>query len=241
MSTVLMYHYVGSPQSSGDPHAALWVPREEFAGQLATLRAMKIRTLSPEEYGAGLSAGTLGRSVWLTFDDGQIDNYSVALPLLAEAGLRATFFIIAARSLGGDANYVSVSQMKEMISAGMSIGYHTVTHPRLARLDDAALREEIVGSRKRLEDALGIAITSFCYPYGNLDDRVVAMVEEAGYALATSTVRDNRNTPADRFRLRRAMVQPGRTGLRFRYLFSTLYHLVHARKNRNRWRKSAAR
>ena len=61
-------------------------------------------------------------------------------------------------------------------------------------------------------------------------------VREAGYRLATSTIRGNRNTERDRLTLKRAMITPGRTGLRFRYVFSPLYHLIHEHKNRRRWK-----
>ncbi len=127
--------------------------------------------------------------------------------------------------------------MKEMQSAGMDIGSHTCSHPRLARLSRDQMREEVTASKKRLEDTLGVEVASFCYPYGNFDDAVVEAVKEAGYKLATATIRDNRNTPEDRYRLKRAMVQPGRTGRKFRYLFSPIYHWVHDRKNKRRWKK----
>ena len=87
-----------------------------------------------------------------------------------------------------------------------------------------------------LEDALGVPTTAFCYPYGNFDAGCVDMVREAGYELATTTIRGNRNAAPDRHRLRRVMVAPGRTGWRFRYAFSGLYHALHEWKNKGRWK-----
>lgn len=263
-----MYHYLGARQSRG-PHAALTVPAEEFASHLRALTAMGRRTVTSADYEAalvgepagracdvressgtsagtsadgeaGLAAGGARRDVaWITFDDGTADNHELALPLLADHGHRATFFVIAERCLGGAPGYMGPAALREMIAAGMEIGSHTLTHPRLARLDADAMRREVHDSKARLEDALQVPVRAFCYPYGNWSPAVVEEVRRAGYALAPSTIRDNRNTPADRYTLRRIMVQPGRTGWRFRYAFSPLYHWLHARKNRRRWKEAA--
>ncbi|WLA03957.1 polysaccharide deacetylase family protein [Xanthomonas translucens pv. undulosa] len=67
------------------------------------------------------------------------------------------------------------------------VGAHTCSHPRLTACSDAALREEIGGCKRALEDLLGEPVTQFCYPYGNVDARVAATVQEAGYVAATTT------------------------------------------------------
>lgn len=234
MSTILMYHYIGDPVP-GEPHAGLSVPLEEFRAQLLALRRMDRRTITGSEYGEGLRDGSLGNTVWLTFDDGHIDNYELAFPLLAERGMRASFFVIVEKSLGGEKGFIPIQALREMAETGMEIGSHTLTHPRLAKISPAQARKEIFDSRKRLEDALGREVVSFCAPYGNWNRSIIEMTREAGYRLMLSTIRDNRNTESDRWKLKRAMIQPGRTGWRFRYVFSPLYHWVHERKNRRRW------
>lgn len=231
-----MYHYIGNPPAD-DPHRGLFVPAEEFRAQLAMLNRLGRRTVSPEEFDALLSAPKVPPVAWLTFDDGKLDNFTEAFPALCEHRAKATFFVIVDRVLGGEAGYMDLAMMREVLAAGMSIGSHTLSHPHLARISAAQLREEVASSKKKLEDALGVEITSFCYPYGNFDDRVIEAVQAAGYRTALSTIRDNRNGAEDRFRLKRAMVQPGRTGLRFRYLFSPVYHFLHDRKNRRRWQR----
>lgn len=230
-----MYHYIGDA-APHDPHRGLFVPASEFRGHLAQITGMGLRAVSPPEYANGLGTAALRRTVWLTFDDGKLDNYTAAFPLLVEAGHRATFFLVVDAVLRGEAGYMTLAQAREMAAAGMDFGSHTLSHARVARLDEKAARAEIIDSKHKLEDALGIEITSFCYPYGNWNARTVDIVREAGYRCATSTIRDNRNSEADRWTLRRAMVQPGRVGRRFRYTFSPLYHWVHALKNARRWR-----
>lgn len=236
---VLMYHYLGEPPPATDPHRGLTVPPAEFRSQLVALRELGYETVDPAEYLRRLESGVATPHALLTFDDGMRDNHERALPLLAEFRMRATFYVVVEKCLAGDPAYMNLTMLRELLAAGMTIGSHTLTHPRLGKIPAAQARAEVFDSRRRLEDALGVAIDAFCYPYGSHSPEVVEFVRAAGYQSAASTIRDNRNAPADRFTLRRVMVQPGRTGLRFRYSLSPLYHFLHARKNARRWAASA--
>lgn len=230
MGPILMYHYLGEPPPRGERHRGLWVHPEEFRGQLAALGRMGLRTVTSRGYLAG------ERGVWLTFDDGRRDNHDEGLGVLLEAGYRATFFVVVEETLAEKPGAMTPGMVRELVAAGMEIGSHTLTHPRLVRCTPAELEREVRGSREKLEDLLGQEVGAFCYPYGNFDERVMEAVRAAGYACACSTIRGNRNGEGDRWRLRRAMVQPGRTGWRFRYLMGPAYHWLHTWKNRRRWK-----
>jgi peptidoglycan/xylan/chitin deacetylase (PgdA/CDA1 family) len=86
-----------------------------------------------------------------------------------------------------DAKYAPVTweQIREMKGEGIEIGSHTMNHPVLARVrDERLLREEIAGSRRAIEERIGERVATFCYPNsmpGDIDDRVVREVKEAGY------------------------------------------------------------
>ena len=73
-----------------------------------------------------------------------------------------------------------------MIAAGWEVGAHTLTHPDLTTVDDAALEAEVAGSRKLLRKRLGVPITAFCYPAGRNDARVRAAVKTPGFTTATT-------------------------------------------------------
>jgi peptidoglycan/xylan/chitin deacetylase (PgdA/CDA1 family) len=74
-----------------------------------------------------------------------------------------------------------------LAQAGVEIGAHTITHPRLTRLkDEAAVSREIAGSRAELERRLGLTIPTFAYPYGDYDERVAQAVEAAGLSVAVT-------------------------------------------------------
>ena len=71
----------------------------------------------------------------------------------------------------------------------MTIGAHTMTHARLARLDRVAQEYEIVECKTILEDGLGRDITAFAYPFGSAADYDAISRESAqtaGYDFAVS-------------------------------------------------------
>ena len=83
------------------------------------------------------------------------------------------------------------AQVKAMRLAGMQIGAHTVSHPILARLNDAQARSEIKGSKDSLESLLGERVGLFAYPNGKPDEdyspQSVAIVRDLDFDAAVST------------------------------------------------------
>jgi peptidoglycan/xylan/chitin deacetylase (PgdA/CDA1 family) len=78
-------------------------------------------------------------------------------------------------------------QMLEMQRAGFTFGSHSLTHAMLTSLTDDELQREVHDSKKKLEDLLGVEVKWFAYPYGDVDRRVRAAVQEAGYKAAVTT------------------------------------------------------
>jgi len=111
---------------------------------------------------------------------------------------------------------LSWKQIVEMKEHGIEIGSHTCTHPRLVMLDNANLRYEIEGSKKRIENMINQAIDSFCYPHGtkiDFNNDIKKMVINTGYKNATSAFSDSDAT-TDLFELRRYSI--GTNMLRFK-------------------------
>ena len=91
---------------------------------------------------------------------------------------------------------MSWAQIKEMSRGGMEFGSHTVSHPVLAQVTDEELREELVKSKRELEDHLQQIVPVISYPVGTeeaFDARVVDAVRAAGYRLACSYVAGSNN------------------------------------------------
>ena len=70
---------------------------------------------------------------------------------------------------------------------GVSIGSHGATHTPLTQLDARALENELLTSKRTLEDITGRAITSLSYPHGAVDRRVRDAAAAAGYAIGASS------------------------------------------------------
>ena len=89
----------------------------------------------------------------------------------------------------------------------VEVGSHTVTHPALANLPLSVQREQIRRSKASLEDVLGRPVTSFSYPHGSYTPETAALVREAGFACACSSLIDLVWRGTDRFQLPRMVVK----------------------------------
>jgi peptidoglycan/xylan/chitin deacetylase (PgdA/CDA1 family) len=139
-------------------------------------------------------------AVAITFDDGWRSQFDNALPILEQLHFTATFFIIT-HQVGEGALFMGLGDLKALQREGMSIESHTRTHPDLDKVDDAQLRDEVVGSRQDLQKILGAAPDLIAYPYGAWSKRVAAVVQGAGYRAARALGGGIANTAADRYAL----------------------------------------
>lgn len=131
--------------------------------------------------------------------------------------------------------YLSWDALQQIADSGFEIGAHSQTHPILARLPLDRAREEIVGSKKRLEAVLGYPVRYFAYPNGgtgDLNETIVAEVKRAGFDAAFCAFPGWNPPGTDPFLLRRAVVAPG--GSIWRLLTSASGLLGHLE---NIWRK----
>ena len=102
------------------------------------------------------------------------------------------------------------SQLAALAKAGHEIGSHSATHEILPLLDDAALEAEVAGSRRTLEQELGVPVRAFCYPNGDFDERTIRAVAAAGYLCAVSVLQGNNDAAAEPYRLRRRFIHEDR-------------------------------
>jgi peptidoglycan/xylan/chitin deacetylase (PgdA/CDA1 family) len=107
--------------------------------------------------------------------------------------------------------------------AGMEVGAHTRTHPRLTDCSDEMLVDEVAGSKAKLEAILKEPITQFCYPYGLQDERVRNAVSAAGFSAAVTTRRGRARNSDNRFALPRVPVHGNRGLVVFPFRVLTSY------------------
>jgi peptidoglycan/xylan/chitin deacetylase (PgdA/CDA1 family) len=132
-----------------------------------------------------LAQGSDGHYVVLTFDGAWADNHANALGPLSRYRLLATLYVHS--RLLGKPGYMTRTQLLEMVAEGIVVGAQSSTHADLRACDPAALDREVRGSKEDLEDLIGQPVTSFAYPAGLLNDRVVAAVSAAGFVTAVTT------------------------------------------------------
>jgi peptidoglycan/xylan/chitin deacetylase (PgdA/CDA1 family) len=82
---------------------------------------------------------------------------------------------------------LALSEIRQLLAAGMEIGSHTISHPKLSQLPAESSWREIAESRSYLEKTLGVPVWSIAYPFGGTDavsTREMQMAEKAGYDCA---------------------------------------------------------
>lgn len=127
--------------------------------------------------------------VMITFDDGWTDDYYKALPIMQANHQNGTAFIITGEvaNASGRAGieYMNLSQLKELYSAGWDLSSHTVTHPDLTTLSATSLNSELVNSKAWLNISGFTKASRFlAYPYGAYNSNIETAVKNAGYISA---------------------------------------------------------
>lgn len=199
-SFVLEYHSIGTHP---DWPEGMVIAPQVFERHLQYLRARGYEMVTVAELAERLQRGgegeKLGRCIALSFDDGYLDNYTQALPLLCKYGARGTFAVINSK-IGGK-GYMDIRQLQELQRAGMEIASHTFSHNRLEDIAPLYLDWEIGVSKYDLEKRVlppEVFVSTLAYPCGSYNAACVAKLEQFGYRAAL-TGNEFLNTPA-RFR-----------------------------------------
>lgn len=116
----------------------------------------------------------------ITFDDGWLSDYSIALPLLVKEGIQARFFITAGWT-GKRESYMAWEHLRELVKCGQIIGAHGWSHRFLSRCTPQELRWEVERSKIVLEDKLGVAVDEMSLPGGRMNHVVLEACQKAGY------------------------------------------------------------
>jgi peptidoglycan/xylan/chitin deacetylase (PgdA/CDA1 family) len=205
-----MYHGIGGDDG---------IPTRSLELQLTALRAR--RKIVPLAEAVQLLGRPEASSVAaITFDDGYRDFGELAVPILSKLQLHATVFVPGAflgRTNSWDAGraaerpIMTGRELSKLETSTVTVGAHGLTHRRLSGLDRVALRAETEEARRIIEDACGVPVTLFAYPYGQADDfdrSAERATEDAGFIAACSTRFGRGSRSSERFRLRRVGIIP---------------------------------
>jgi peptidoglycan/xylan/chitin deacetylase (PgdA/CDA1 family) len=177
---ILMYHGIKTDSKSvpeGREIGAEFydVLLENFASQMNWLNEYQYQAIAIEE----IDRYSQQKQVILTFDDGEINNFIHALPILKRLKLKAYFFVIVDRI--GKPGYMGWDELRQMQEAGTIIGSHSMTHPILTDLTDDRVEYELYNSLKILVNHLGDRVNTLSIPRGFCNDKVMQIAYASGY------------------------------------------------------------
>ena len=207
-----MYHAVGA---SGEPASRFVIPARTFKRQMAWLRWCGYKVLSLDQLMRHRATGEPppSRAVVITFDDGYVDNLTLAAPVLERFGFPATVFVVTAE-VGGAATWTSDPGLegRELLSwedlaalcdsGRIALGAHTRTHLSLRECEPATARLEIEGSLDDLRQR-GFDTGWFAYPFGYSTAEARASVRNAGFAAAVGILPGRVGAGSDDYELPR--------------------------------------
>jgi peptidoglycan/xylan/chitin deacetylase (PgdA/CDA1 family) len=210
-SVILCYHGIARATAEDDPEF-LRVDPDRFRGQVEFLAGSGFDFVTVADLASRLDGGPPPAGLAaLSFDDGLQDNHEVLLPILRGYGIPASVYVMTGH-IGrrypwmperAGARLMTESELRELASAGIELGAHTVTHPDLSTLGQEECLREIVESRRTLERLTGAEVRTFAYPFCKYGEAAVAAVREAGFAAAVTC---QGRGDWSRFTLKRALI-----------------------------------
>jgi peptidoglycan/xylan/chitin deacetylase (PgdA/CDA1 family) len=183
---ILLYHHIAD-DSTGNRY---FVSPATFDTQMKWLYDHHYQTITVTQlanviiYGGQLPE----RAVVITFDDGNQDVITNALPIMQKYGFIGTAYIIV--SWVNASGFDTSDQIAQLHADGWEIGSHTMSHLDLTKNEDN-LEYEVRNSLIKLDSDYGLDVKSLAYPFGAIDSKVVTYTAKAGYTnavgLGTST------------------------------------------------------
>jgi peptidoglycan/xylan/chitin deacetylase (PgdA/CDA1 family) len=190
LSYIALTHFQGVPvlnyhQINNKDHNALTLSDHEFEAQMNYLYREGYNTISPDQLADYLQYGKKlpTNPILITLDDGYVDNYQVAYPILQKYHFTATIFVIT-DFVSQYPNYLTWNEIKEMSDNGLSFEDHTLSHISLPKASDQEISKQLVKSKEALEWRIGKKVEYLAYPGGDYDQRVIQLTKDAGYRAA---------------------------------------------------------
>lgn len=202
---ILMYHSI----SDANPDNSLLVPPIMFKEQMDWLKNNGFTTMSLDEALEAKSTGKVPKKpVVVTFDDGYLDNYTEAFPVLKENNMKGVFFVITDYMGETAGNSMSIDMLKEMKAAGMEIENHTSNHLELNSLSREDAYNSIKNGQIFLKEVLGVDSKYLCYPAGRYSEETIEIEKELGIKAAVTTQGGISSNSDGNYELKRVRMSP---------------------------------
>lgn len=203
---ILCYHQIRDWRAKDSQSSKDYIiPVESFREQMQMLADSGYHTVLPDQLYAYLTTGAAlpSKPVMLTFDDGDLDQYETALPILDKHGFKGAFFIMTvAIGRRGKQHYMDKAQIKDLSDRGHMIGAHTWDHHNVKKYQGDDWKIQVEEPKTELEAIIGKPVRYFAYPFGLWNKPALPEIQKRGY-VAAFTLADKRDDSMPLFTVRR--------------------------------------
>jgi len=179
---ILCYHSIGQPELGVND-----VTPEQFRGHIELALKAGYRFVPPSQLALG---GGTANDLAITFDDALKTVLTQGAPILKDYGIPWTVFVVSEWTeqtrISQDGSLLSWSDLERLSAEGVEIGSHSATHPDFGKIGEQETADELVSSRRKIEERLGFAPASFAIPLGqsmNWPPAAHEAAKKAGYEL----------------------------------------------------------
>lgn len=193
---VLCYHQIRDWKPTDSKTSKDYiVPIAVFKAQMKMLADSGYHTILADQLYDYLNNGTAlpSKPIVLTFDDTDVDQFTIAEPTLTKYGYKGVYFVMTV-SLGRP-HYMSKAQVKELSDKGNDIESHTWDHHNVKKYQGKDWEIQIDKPTKTLQEITGKNIHHFAYPFGLWNTEAIPELKKRGFksAFILGTKRDETN------------------------------------------------
>jgi len=184
---ILCYHQIRDWTARDSKGAKDYiVPIAKFKEQMKMLADSGNHSILPDQLYAYMTTGAKlpAKPIMLTFDDTDLDQFTIARPTLEQYGYKAMYFVMTV-SLGRP-HYMTKAMVKQLSDEGNIIGSHTWDHHNVKKYQGKDWETQIDKPTKTLEEITGKKINYFAYPFGLWNTQAFPELKQRGFVAAFS-------------------------------------------------------
>jgi peptidoglycan/xylan/chitin deacetylase (PgdA/CDA1 family) len=182
---ILCYHQIRDWRAKDSKTAKDYiVPIASFKEKIKMLADSGYHTILPNQLYDYLTTGATlpSKPIMLTFDDTDLDQFTIANPELKKYGFKAVYFIMTVSI--GRPNYMNKEQIKQLSDEGNVIASHTWDHHNFKKFTGKDWETQIDKPTKKLEEITGKKIEYFAYPFGLWNAKGLPELKKRGFKAA---------------------------------------------------------
>jgi peptidoglycan/xylan/chitin deacetylase (PgdA/CDA1 family) len=182
---ILCYHQIRDWQPKDSKTAKDYIiPVASFKAHIKTLADSGYHTILPDQLYNYLTTGVAlpSKPIMLTFDDTDLDQFTLAAPELKKYGFKAVYFIMTVSI--GRPRYMTKEQIKQLSDAGNVIASHTWDHHNFKKFQGKDWEIQIDKPTKKLEEITGKPIKYFAFPFGLWNAQGLPELHKRGFKAA---------------------------------------------------------